>query len=168
MRILFLTILTLLSVYVHGQESFSVKINRDTVFLGNSFQLSYEIANIDGDFKAPDLSDLTIISGPNTSMSMSIMNGQSKKTSTYSYTILPELAGAINIDPATCITRDSVYSSSPISVIVVENPDGIIQEDNHNSFGFDGFFNMNPWGQQNGMEQKQKPAISSKRKMKRI
>lgn len=167
MKVFNLIILTLLTVTVIGQSSFSVSVNRDTIYLGNTLELSYQIENIDGQFEGPALDQFSVISGPNTSMSMSIINGVSTKTSTYSYILMPEIADAYIIDEAYCVSSDSTYTSSPISIIVVENPEGIIQEDNRQNMGFGGFFDFSPFGQSRPIPQ-EKPKNTNKRKMKRI
>jgi hypothetical protein len=147
-----------------GQE-FTTKVNRDTVLLGNTFKIEYSAQQLDGEFEGPNLDNLHVISGPNSSMSLNIINGVADQKLTYSYTIKPLEEGVIEIDPAYLITQDTTFEGQPLMIYVVPNPDGIIQQDN--SRYQDGMFNMNPFGE---FQKPQRKVVKpkNKRKIKRI
>ncbi|MEO0338486.1 MAG: BatD family protein [Bacteroidota bacterium] len=74
------------AVMVIGQSGarFSVQISTDSILMGNSFKVSFTLSNAEGsNFKAPELGTyFKVVSGPNTSTSMSFMTGQMSQSVT--------------------------------------------------------------------------------------
>ena len=111
-----------------------------------------ENASVDN-FEAPTFEGFTVVSGPNQSSSMMISNGVVKQSIAYSYYIEPQDVGYYFIEPAYVETDKGPLSSIPVEVLVVANPDGIIQQPQGNSrnnffnnedfFGGDNFFGGN-------------------------
>lgn len=145
-------------------QSFEGIVNRDTVLLGNTFTLKYYADQLDGEFEAPALSGLNVISGPNSSMSLNIINGKASKKISYSITVLPDKVGVIEIESALLIAEDSTYMSFPFIIEVLPNPDGEVQIDEQAN-GFD-FFNFSPM--QPRTLPKEPQNVKPKRKIKRI
>ena len=139
-----LTFIFALTFSVSAQK-ITVQLSKDTLLLGNSVKLSFEIQDAKGDFTAPDLTDLNVVSGPNVSSSYQIINGISSSKESYTYIVKPEHDGAFLIKPAYLVTEDSTIESSPLELLVLPNPDGIIEEDPSFSNGFFDFdpFDMN-------------------------
>jgi hypothetical protein len=114
---------------VHAQASkFTVSVSSDTVLLGNYFELKYTIENASASgFEAPDLYQFNVISGPNTSSSISIINGEMSQSMSYTYYLEPGEIGVYTITPAYLTSEDVALETPPIDIIVVPNPDGIVQ-----------------------------------------
>ena len=163
MKNFFLLILLSSTLFSFGQ-SFEGSVNRDTVLLGNTFTLRYYAEQLDGQFQPPELSNLNVISGPNSSMSVNIINGQASRKISYTITVLPDDVGQIEVDPALLMTEDSTYMSFPFIIEVIPNPDGEVQVDQQNN-GFD-FFNFSPFEPK--VLPKEKKKEKPKRKIKRI
>jgi hypothetical protein len=113
---------------------FKLELSNDTILLGNVIELKYSIENTQGAFKAPDFNDLTIVSGPNVSSQFSMINGRVTQSSSYTYFLRPETVGTFNISAAQLENGENVWHTLPVTITVLSNPDGIIQ--NYKGFGF--------------------------------
>lgn len=152
---------TLLSLTSQGQ-SIEVTTSSDTILLGNYIELKVTLQNIEGEFVEPFIEGAEIISGPNVSSSIQIINGDRSSTQSYSYFIKPNDIGYVHISPASIKNDKDTLESQPIELPVVPNPNNIIVEpksENSGNFIFD--FNS-PWPYN---KKKKQPA---KRKYKRI
>lgn len=109
--------------------SLTVEVSSDTILVGNYFELKYTIENADiNTFEPPNLSEFDIVGGPNTSTSISIVNGEVSQRASYAYYLEPADIGAYTIPPAYIKNGDQVLETPPIEIIAVPNPQGIIQQ----------------------------------------
>ena len=104
----------------------------DTVLIGNDVTVYFELHNAKGSFIAPDIEGLEVVGGPNYSSSFSMINGETSSISTYSYVLRPRSEGSFFIGPASIEAKDQVYSTDPLEIIVLPNPNGIRQEPQRN------------------------------------
>jgi len=117
-----------LSIQLGAQEqSFTMEVSTDSVLIGNYIVVSYVLVNMDGDFEGPSFEGFNIVSGPNTSSSMSSINGDVRKQMTYSYYVEPMEQGTVSIDPAYLVSDDHTHETSPKAIHVHPNPEGIIE-----------------------------------------
>lgn len=109
--------------------NFTVTVSTDSVLMDNYFEVKFTLENADGkNFEAPDFSQhFNIISGPNFSTSMNIVNGDISRTMTITYFVEPKETGLFYILPASVQAEGKVLETSPLEVMVVPNPDGIKQ-----------------------------------------
>ncbi|MBK8700610.1 MAG: BatD family protein [Saprospiraceae bacterium] len=153
-------------------SSFSVEVDRDTVLSGNYIKAVFTMKNTDGKFEAPGFAQFDVVSGPNTSSSMYSINGNTSKTITYSYYLLPKKEGTLFLEEAYLVHRDDEsknLKTDALKIVVLPNPDGIIEskkQEDSNSFFFS-------WPMESDMNiQRPKPqadpAPSQKRKVKKI
>ena len=106
----------------------SVSVSSDTVLLGNYFELKFTVENVASTgFEAPDLHEFNVVGGPNTSSSMSIVNGVVSQSASYTYYLEPVDIGVYTIKPAYLTTGETALETPPIDILVVPNPEGIIQ-----------------------------------------
>lgn len=113
---------------------FKLELSKDTILLGNVIELRYSIENTQGDFKAPDFSDFTMVSGPNVSSQFSMINGRVTQSSSYTYFLRPETEGTYEIEAAQLENGESVWHTDPVKITVLPNANGIIE--NYRGFGF--------------------------------
>jgi len=123
----------------------TVEVSNDSILLGNYIEVKFTIENAAvKNFEAPNFDGFTIVSGPNQSSSMMISNGEVSQTMAYSYYIEPVDVGNYFIEPAFVDTEEGPLESIPLEVLVVDNPDGIIQhpqqKNRQNLFNRDDFF----------------------------
>jgi len=146
-------------------EGFYLEISHDTVLAGNVLHLSFVANNVSGQFEAPDFDGLNVISGPNTSTSMSMINGTVTQNATYSYSVYLEEIGEIIIPPAFFETSEGTLETEPTSIIVLPNPEGIIEQPPSQSGIFN--FSFPPKARKKKKENKTQ-SKKKKRKLKKI
>lgn len=141
----------LVSVFLASQiglaqenAKFSVKVSMDSVLYGNYFQVVFSLENAKGqDFQAPSFEDFVVKSGPNMSSSFSMVNGDVSQSISYTFYLEPKDIGNYYIQPASIAVGESMLETEPIEIMVVPNPEGLIQkqpqEDRMSDFfkGFD-------------------------------
>ncbi len=71
------------------------------------------------DFALPDFKNFTVLGGPNTSISRSIMNGRSSFSQTYSYIIQPNKKGIFTIPSATIEYKGETLQSNTLTIKVL-------------------------------------------------
>lgn len=110
------------------EEKFTVEISSDTVLVGNYFELKYTIENASPNgFEPPKLKHHHLVGGPNMATQMSFVNGEMNQSASYTYFIEPEDIGIYTIPPAFLTTEDVSLESPSIDIIVLPNPEGIVQ-----------------------------------------
>jgi len=152
----------LICVSSYAQE-FNIQVSSDTILAGNVLNVTFTADNVAGQFEGPDLKGMNVISGPNTSTSMTMINGEVTQTASYSYMILTDEIGEYTILPAYLETGSETLETLPISILVLPNPEGIIEQPPAQSRFFEfGFPQSQP--------KKKLPSKSKKkkRKLKRI
>jgi len=121
------------------EEAFSVQISSDSILLGNSFEVKFTATNVKmTDFDAPNFADFDLVGGPNQSTSMSMMNGETSSTTSFSYILQAREVGTFFITPASANIEGEMRETQPIEINVLPNPDGIRQNSRleNNSFNF--------------------------------
>ena len=162
-----LTIIVLnTGIGVSQDQPFYLQLSSDTILAGNVVQLSFIADNISGKFEGPDLKDLNVISGPNTSTSMSIVNGEISQYGSYGYTILLEEIGDVIIPPAYFDTSDGTFETEPTRIIVLPNPEGIIEQSPAESGMYQFSFPNMP--NNTRKNKKEKESKKKKRKLRKI
>lgn len=107
---------------------FTVEVSTDSLLMGNRLQVRFILENGQGqDFQAPYFDGFSVVSGPNYSSSMSIVNGRASQRLTYTFHLMPEDIGNYYIEPASIKVGDYYLETMPIEVIVFPNPDGVQQ-----------------------------------------
>ena len=108
---------------------FEVQVSSDSILLGNYFEIRFKIENVKGNFEPPPFEGFQILSGPNQSTSMQIINGDMTQSASYTYFLKPVEIGNYTIPPAyLIIDEETTKETDPIEIIVVPNPDGIVQK----------------------------------------
>ncbi len=145
-RVLFIpALMVCLSAAAAQSPKLTVEVSNDTILLGNYFALKFIIENTSArGFEAPDLHMFRVISGPNTSTSMSIINGEISQSTAYTYFLEPPEIGVYTIRPAYLTKDDLALETPPIDIIVVPNPEGIIQRPDGPGVRIDHFFTPKP------------------------
>jgi BatD DUF11 like domain len=105
-------------------QSLTVSVANTKVGLGDQFEVSFafngpDVNNVKG-FTSPDFANFMILSGPNQSTAMQIINGAVSGSITYSYYIQPKSIGTFNIGSATVNYKGTNYKSQPLKIEVVK------------------------------------------------
>jgi hypothetical protein len=98
---------------------FKASLNQNPVTQGERFAVSYSIDTDASNFRGPDFRGLKVISGPNTSQSVQIVNGAMSRSLTYTYYVYAEKEGTFNIAPATIRVNGETLKSNSLEVKVL-------------------------------------------------
>lgn len=122
-------LLSSIMLFAQNETRFTVSVSTDSILLGNTVEVKFTLEGSSGSNFAPPLfNGFTVVSGPNTSTSMSFTNGQMMQRISYTYYLKPNDIGNYYIEPASVETAQRVLESEPIEVMVYPNPDGVIQQ----------------------------------------
>ncbi|MCL4538509.1 MAG: BatD family protein [Bacteroidetes bacterium] len=122
MRLLLALILTMPAALF--SQTFTASVNNTTVGLNEQFQISFTFSgpNVNGasNFNQPNFNGFTVVSGPNQSSSMQIVNGSVSGSMTYSYYLQPRSIGKFTIGSATIDYNGRPMSTEPLTITVVK------------------------------------------------
>ncbi|HMK39744.1 MAG TPA: BatD family protein, partial [Bacteroidota bacterium] len=103
---------------------FQAAVDRNQVGSGEQFTLQFTLTNAGTgggkNLQLPDLSKFHIMSGPNESSSMQIVNGAVSSSVTYSYILQPKEIGKFTIGAASIEAGGNTLKSAPLTVEVVK------------------------------------------------
>jgi len=119
-NVLFLVFL-LQSLLLVAQVSFTASVNKNKVGLNERFTLTFTLNDSGDRFTAPNLSDFSVLSGPATSSSTTIINGKMSKENSYTYYLRAKKMGVFTIGPASITVDRKQYRSQIISVQVLQS-----------------------------------------------
>lgn len=118
-KILFLLIV----VSVSFGQTFKTTADRTTVGQNERFQVFFTFegnsSNVSG-FKPPSFDGFKILSGPNQSTNMQIINGQVSSSITFTYILTPTQLGDFTIGKASVNFDGSKYETDPLAIKVVQ------------------------------------------------
>ena len=115
-----LLLLVFKSVLLMGQ-TFTASINKNKVGLNEQFTLTFSLNESGDRFVAPSLSDFTVLAGPSSSSSTSMINGKVTKETSYTYRLRSKKMGAFNIYPAKIRVKGKELRSNTLSVQVLKS-----------------------------------------------
>ncbi|HCY76400.1 MAG TPA: hypothetical protein DHV28_10805 [Ignavibacteriales bacterium] len=105
-------------------QSFVATVDNNTVAENDRFELrfTFEGNNLNGlkNFNPPSLKEFRVLSGPNQSTSMQIINGVSSSSLTLSYILMPNTTGAYTIGSASIQFEGKSFTTDPIKITVIK------------------------------------------------
>ena len=105
-------------------QSFVATVDNNKVSENDRFELrfTFEGKNLNAlkNFNPPSLKEFRVLSGPNQSTSMQIINGVSSSSLTLSYILMPNTTGAYTIGSASIQYEEKTYKTDPIKVTIVK------------------------------------------------
>ncbi len=114
----------LLLVTVSLAQEFSASVDKTTVGQNERFQIYFTFQNGDlnrlSAFTPPSFKGLKILSGPNESRNMQIINGQVSGSLTYSFVAVAPNLGKITIESASVSFGGTILKSDPIIINIVK------------------------------------------------
>jgi hypothetical protein len=120
----FLVGLFFLFVPIVRAQSFTATVDNNKVAENDRFELrfTFEGKNLNAlkNFNPPSLKDFRVLSGPNQSTSMQIINGVSSSSLTLSYILMPNATGAYTIGSASIQYEDKTITTDPIKITIVK------------------------------------------------
>jgi len=107
------------SVQAQG-EVLKVSVDRDTLTMEEMLEYRIVLENSSGRVELPSFEGFSVVSGPNTSSSYSMINGKVSQSRTWQIYLQPSHVGTHTIPPAAIITQDGRLESQSMQVFVVE------------------------------------------------
>ncbi len=105
-------------------QTFTASVDNPTVGVNDQFQVSFTFSGKDVNgiksFNPPDFKEFMILSGPNQSTSMQIINGSVSASATYSYYLQARSVGTAAIGAATINYDGKTYPTQPLEITVVK------------------------------------------------
>jgi hypothetical protein len=105
-------------------QEFTASVNETTVGDNERFQVSLTFSgssiNNLSNFSPPSFENFMVLSGPNQSTSIQIINGQQSASITYTFVVQPKSIGKFTIGSASIEQNGTTYSSKPIPITVVK------------------------------------------------
>ena len=116
--------------FMLAQEAkFEVEVSEDSILFGNYFKVKFSLENAKAvNFTAPEFEGFKVVSGPNMTSSFSMINGQVSQSMSYTYYLEPLEVGNYYIAPASVELEDGFLETMPLPILVIPNPEGIIQQ----------------------------------------
>ncbi len=108
------------SLIVAGQSKFIVKVSHDTISMDEALKVEFIIENLEGEFITPSFDGFTVASGPMTSSSFTMINGDVTQKKSVSYLLIPQDSGSLRVSPAKLVTGDKEYSTQSIDIFVLD------------------------------------------------
>lgn len=128
---LFFVFIAAMPVFLSAQKAvrFEVQASSDTIFLGHYFKVTFTLENAKGSrFTPPEFgAEVEVMSGPNTSSSISVINGETSQKQSYSYLLRPTDTGVLHILPATIETEEGILETAHLDLKVLPNDRDIPQ-----------------------------------------
>ena len=122
--ILFAVVLFVLPATLSAQDvKISADVDKNPVAADEQFTLEVTVSTSGAsarNLKMPDLGKFLILSGPNQSTSMQIINGTVTSSQSYSYVLQPREQGKFTIGPASVEVNGTAYRSNPIDITVTK------------------------------------------------
>ncbi len=116
-------ILILLTVKLHPQ-TFTSSVDNTSVGVNDQFQISFTFSGDDvnqlKNFSPPNFNQFILLSGPNQSTSMQIINGQVSASRVFSYILRARNIGTFTIAPATVEFKNKTLKTEPLKIEVTQ------------------------------------------------
>jgi len=122
-------------------QEFKASVNETTVTDNERFQVSFTFSgssiNNLSKFSPSSFKNFMVLSGPNQSTSIQIINGAQTASLTYSYVIQPKSVGKFIIGSASIEQNGTSYSSKPIQITVVKGTEKPQQKKDDSQISYD-------------------------------
>lgn len=106
-------------------QTFSASVNKNSVKVGETFQISFTVENGNmSNFQPPSFQDFNLMGGPNQSNSMQYVNGKMTRSVAYSYYLQAKKEGTFTIGPAQANISGKNLKSNPIEISVGKGAKG--------------------------------------------
>jgi hypothetical protein len=101
-------------------QSLSVSVSKNPVAVGEQFQLTFTLNATGSNFEGPPLNDFFVLSGPNQSSSIQIINGNISHSLSFTYILQAKAEGQYKIGSASVISNGKKLESPPFTLTVVK------------------------------------------------
>ncbi|MDB5024187.1 MAG: hypothetical protein JWP78_1942 [Mucilaginibacter sp.] len=106
------------SLLFAGDIKLTASVSKSQVGVGEQFEIDFTINGTGTRFTPPDFSAFQLISGPNESTSVTVINGSSAISTTYSYTLSATKEGIFTVTAAAIVVNGHTLISNPLKIKV--------------------------------------------------
>lgn len=135
--ILFIFIVCFGISFQNNAQELSASVNETTVADNERFQVTFTFSgksiNNLSKFSPPSFENFLILSGPNQSTSIQIINGAQSAQLSYTFVVQPKSLGNFTIGSASIMQEGNTYKSEPIKITVVKGENKPKQQQNNDS-----------------------------------
>ena len=114
-------VLVLQSFLLLAQTSFTASVSKNKIGVNEQFSLTFTVNESGDRFTAPDFYDFSVIAGPSTSSSTTIINGKVSKENSYTYYLRAKRTGIYTIGSASITVKGKTYRSGITSIQVLKS-----------------------------------------------
>lgn len=118
----------MLPVTLMGQAVLTGTVNKNTVGVGEQFQLTYTLNGSGRNFQSPDLKDFAVLGGPSQSTQVQIVNGSYSQSLSFTYFLQAKAEGQFKIGFASIETDGKRIQSNGIILNVVKGNAAVSQQ----------------------------------------
>jgi len=106
--------------------TFTASVDRTNVSLGERIVVEFVLSGSQAgkNFQPPDFRDFSVLSGPNTSTSIQMVNASVSSSITYGYILQPQREGQFTIGPASIENGGKRYTTAPVKITVAKAAPG--------------------------------------------
>lgn len=123
--LLALALFSLMGLAQGNQPSFRATVNRTSLSLGEYFQYTLTMANVEGGkIERPSFENFQVLQGPSTSQSVQIINGRKSVEYSESWLLKPLKEGSLNIPPVKLKTATGWLESNAVTINVSKGGGG--------------------------------------------
>jgi len=101
-------------------QSLSASISRNPVTTGEQFQVTFTLNASGSAFEGPSFSEFSVLSGPNQSSSVQIINGNITQSLSFTYYLQAKTEGQFKIGSASIVCNGKKLESPPFTISVVK------------------------------------------------
>jgi hypothetical protein len=103
---------------------FTASPDRTSIGMGEQVEVNFQLDGTQSgsNFTPPDFRDFVVLSGPNQSTNMQMINGSVSASVTWGYVLQPRREGGLTIGPASVDSRGARYSTAAITIRVGKAP----------------------------------------------
>ncbi|MEP7168421.1 MAG: BatD family protein, partial [Bacteroidota bacterium] len=113
----------LAGILIHANifaQSLSATIDKNPVTAGEQFQVTFSLNASGSNFQGPSFSDFFVLSGPNLSTSMNIINGSVSQSQSFTYYLQAKSDGTFKIGSASVNCNGKKLESPPFTITVTK------------------------------------------------
>jgi hypothetical protein len=121
LKLYILSLLLLCTNLLYAADpKFTVSVSKTEVGTTEQFEVTFTVNANATNFTAPSFNGFLVVSGPNTSQSMSMINGVTSSSVAFSFDLIAVKEGTYTIGPATIVVNGKQLSTNPIKIKVVK------------------------------------------------
>jgi len=110
----------LVSLATATGQSLVATVDKNHLALNETVDITYSFDGNGSNFQPPSFSDFSVLSGPNTSQSMQIINGKVSQSTSYTYYLSPKKEGKFTIGPGSATVGGKRVESNSVTIEVTK------------------------------------------------